>query len=260
MKIGLAGDWHGRTMWARRALATFAQHDIHDIIQLGDFGVGWPGGWNKYINEVNGACHKWDQWLLVVPGNHENYDFIEAAHGEATEYMAQVGSRVAVMPRGFRANIGGRSIVALGGAPSIDYERRQEGRTWWKAEAITDDDVARTTRGGHADIMVTHDAPDGGTDEVQKIIQTPQRESGWTHRGLAYAAEGRALMTQAFHGVKPKVFAHGHYHVADEKQVGDTKFLSLGCDGARMGNLVILDLETLEHEWVEVIHELDFRQ
>ncbi len=250
MKIGIAGDWHGNTNWARHAIATFASRDVHDIIQLGDFGLGWPGAWNQYINEVEGACVRWDTHLLVVPGNHENYDFIKALFEKAPRLLGQVASRVAVFPRGFRADIGGRTLLALGGAPSIDFEQRREGSSWWPAEMITDADVDFATSFGHVDIMVTHDAPDNGTDEVQRIIDSP---SGWSLRALAYAGQGRDKMNRAYDAIKPKVFAHGHYHVKGEKQTDDTKFLSLDCDGSLGGNLLILDLETLDHEWIPIL-------
>ena len=87
-----------------------------------------------------------------------------------------------------------------------------------------------------------------GTDKVQKIIDNPNY-GFWTREGLAYSAEGRELMNIAFAGVRPVLYAHGHFHVTDEAQVGDTKFLSLGPDGAK-GNCLTLDLETLEHEWL----------
>lgn len=63
-------------------------------------------------------------------------------------------------------------------------------------------------------------------------------------------------MNQAYNGVKPKVFAHGHYHVKGEKQTEDTKFLSLSCDGDADGNLLVLDTETLEHEWITILREI----
>lgn len=155
MKIGIAGDWHGNTKWARHAIATFAQHGVTDVIQLGDFGLGWPGRWNQYINEIEGACVRWGVFILVVPGNHENYNFMKAAAEKAPKLLTQVASHVAFFPRGFRAEIGGRSIVALGGAPSIDFELRRENHSWWRDEMITSDDVANVTAGGYADIMVT---------------------------------------------------------------------------------------------------------
>ena len=77
----------------------------------------------------------------------------------------------------------------------------------------------------------------------------------WTEQGLRYAREGRELMNIAFQGVKPKVFAHGHFHVWDELETEDTKFLSLNMNGA-FNNMAALDCETLEHEWLELIQEL----
>lgn len=57
-------------------------------------------------------------------------------------------------------------------------------------------------------------------------------------------------MQEAFLGVAPRLFAHGHYHVVDETPVRppdvdhDTDVWSLNCDGID-GNLRYLDLATL---------------
>lgn len=261
-RIGLAGDWHGSTGWARSAIAAFGRQGILHVHHVGDFGLGWPGGWNQYINEVAGACVKNDVYLYITPGNHENYDYIAGLFGDNPDEPAHITDRVCVLPRGYRSDLhyedangdaATRSYVSLGGAPSIDFEWRQEGLSWWQAEMITLEEAEKVAADGYADIMITHDAPDGGTDEVQRIIDTPWRDSGWSDRGLRYAKEGRMLMNIAFQGVRPKVFVHGHFHVGGEAQRGDTKFLSLDCDGSRSKNLVILNLETLDHEWVRLV-------
>jgi Icc-related predicted phosphoesterase len=54
-------------------------------------------------------------------------------------------------------------------------------------------------------------------------------------------------METAFNMVQPKVFVHGHFHAPDMKQVNDTLFVSLGCNG-QIANLGLLDLETLQVE------------
>lgn len=255
-KIGIAGDWHGNLDWAREALATFAANGITNVFHLGDFGLGWPGGrWPQYLNEVTGATVKHGIWLHIIPGNHENYDWINSRllDQNPEDGVIAVTDRISVFPRGYRFDLPhDRSGLALGGAPSIDFKSRTEGRSWWREEMITLAEAERVAEAGHADIMFTHDAPDGGTDAVQRIIDSPDGERFWGRPGILYAREGRELMNIAFAGVQPKVFAHGHFHVCDEKQVGDTKFLSFGCDG-QTGNLAILDLETLDHQWIPIL-------
>lgn len=116
---------------------------------------------------------------------------------------------------------------------------------------ITEAEARAVAEAGYADIMLAHDAPDYGTTKVQEIINTPPHVSGWSDSGLRYAKEGRTLMNIAFAGVKPKLFAHGHYHVFDATERGATKFLALACDGMH-GNVAILHLDTLELDLLTV--------
>lgn len=248
--VGLAGDWHGDTRWARAAIQRFSEAGIQRVFHLGDFGLGWPGGWGQYINEVAGACIKHNVFIDVIPGNHENYDWIRSRLlSQAPEDgIITITGKIRVLPRNYReSTYYGRTILALGGAPSIDFPNRIEGRSWWKDEMLTLEDVEKAASDGHADVMLCHDSPDGGTDEVQRIID--DANPMWSDAGLAYAREGRLLMNIAVEGVRPKVFAHGHFHVAGEKQTEHTKFLSLADNGKRR-NLAILDIETLDHDWI----------
>lgn len=253
IKIGLAGDWHGNTRFARHVIAKFAESDVRNIIQLGDFGLGWPGGWNQYINEVEGACTKHHVHLNVVEGNHENYDWM----AENLDYsdgtgLAKITKHVSVCNRGAIFDLPhDRTLMTLGGAPSIDFQFRTVRGSWWPEEMLTLEDVRAAAEQGHVDIMLAHDAPSVGTDEVMAIINMPPHKSVWSNSALAYAREGRLLMDMAFEGVKPKFFAHGHYHVFGEKRVDGTQFLSLDCDGTR-NNAAILDLETLEYEMLDL--------
>ena len=51
------------------------------------------------------------------------------------------------------------------------------------------------------------------------------------------------------------LFAHGHYHIADTKQVDNTLLLSLNCDNNQLANGV-LDLASLEFEWLPILRVL----
>ncbi len=249
MKIGIAGDWHGNTQWARFSISEFAARGITRVVQLGDFGLGWPGGWNQYINEVNGATYRHNVELDVVPGNHENYDWMSEQETD-DEGIIHIGERIRVLPRGHRETWDERVVLFLGGAPSIDYKSRYEGKSWWPAEMITVEEAESVAYDGHADIMFTHDAPDNGTDEVQRIIDDPFAIRNWGWAGIKYAETGRERMNIAFNGVQPKVFCHGHFHVAGYKEREDTTFVSFNCDGMPY-NMGVIDTETLEFVFLE---------
>lgn len=261
-RIGLAGDWHGNARWARHAIATFAAIGVNEVFQLGDFGLGWPGGWGQYFSEVAGACTRFNVNVYVVPGNHENYDWMDENLRYGENQVARIHEHIYVLGRGFRGSLPhGRTVAALGGAPSIDFPMRMEGRSWWKQEMIQPWEAEYQAMLGHADIMLAHDCPNGATDAVEDIIHNPLARTWWTDAGLNYAAEGRKLMDIAvygnddYEGVKPKLFAHGHYHVAGDTQRGDTRFISLNCDGMA-DNLVVLNLETLKPYGLSILAEI----
>lgn len=246
--VALAGDWHGNIRWAQSFIREVAQFSITRIYHLGDFGV-WPGEEGaKYLDHINKTAEFFDIEIWVTPGNHEDYSQInEIKVGD--DGLQWIRSHIALIPRGHRWEQDGRTFVSLGGAPSIDYQMRMEGRDWWPEEMISLEEAEKVAADGHADIMLTHDAPDGGTFAVQRIIDTPKEQSGWSAAGLSYAAEGRVLMNIAVAGVRPKLFAHGHFHVSDDSgPIIPTRYLALGADGMN-GNLAFLRVADLTVSW-----------
>jgi hypothetical protein len=247
--VGLAGDWHGSTDWAQSAIRQLAQCGVKRIYHLGDFGI-WPGDSGaRYLTRVNAAAKRYGLTLWVTPGNHEDYAQIAAIPAERDDGLQWITSNIALIPRCHRWEHGGRTFVSLGGAPSIDYQARTENVTWWPNEMITYGEACRVHEDGHADVMLTHDSPDGGTAAVQQIIDTPAAKSPWSIEGLNYAREGRLLMNHAVEGVRPKLLAHGHFHAPDDTgpQAG-TRYLSLGCDNQQM-NVALLRLDDLAVSW-----------
>lgn len=268
-RVGLAGDWHGNGRWAVSVLEWYASCGITEVYQVGDFGI-WPGNSGRsYLEMVVGACRRGAMRLWIVPGNHEDWDQIEDVAGEK-QILASGSSRagefeVALLPRGYTWEVEGRSFVAFGGAPSIDFEHRTEGKSWWPAEMPTMEHAKRL-EGVVADVMLCHDAPDGGTKRVQEIINTPPHLSMWSEAGLRYAREGRMVMNAAYALVDPKLYVHGHFHAADYRSDEETgkQWLSLGMDGEQ-SNAVVLDTDTLsvlsyrdiELEKIEKIEEAE---
>lgn len=243
--VGLAGDWEGNRAWARHALAVFAEHEVTRVFHLGDLGfLPGPRG-RQFLSEVEGGCRRHRITIYLTPGNHEDYARIARLPVDSNG-LARVTDHLAVLPRGHRWTMSGHSFVSLGGAPSVDFAGRVEGKTWWPEEMITTDDVSAVVAGGHADVMLTHDAPAPATPAVERIIRTGGG-SGWTRRGLDYAAVGRGRVTEAFQAVRPHLLAHGHFHVHDQALVQPDgwdhacQVLSLNRSGS-WGNLALLDL------------------
>jgi len=244
MEIGLAGDWHGNDRWAVSVLDTFAARGVKTVYHLGDFGI-WPGDGGKfYLQKIFETCEKHGITLWVTPGNHEDWTQIEDEKWTERQIIGGDKAKtweVALLPRGFFWELDGVSFISLGGAPSIDFEHRSEGKSWWPEEVIESHHLERLVK---ADVMLCHDSPDGGTLQVQHIISS--NPMGWSQKGLTYCAKGRNLMNQAVEIVEPKLFVHGHYHVFGYRKDEETgrQWLSLNCDG-QYGNVAILDTENM---------------
>ncbi|WP_062318114.1 metallophosphoesterase family protein [Demequina maris] len=214
MKVALLGDTHGRENWIVYALDRFAAEGLTTVIQVGDLGV-WPGPtaarmWNR-IDEL--LTHH-GQTMMVAPGNHEDYDEIARLEARDDGWL-RFRDHILLAPRGHRTEIAGRSLCWLGGAASVDrgwrlaHQQLTGQRTWWAGEAISDEDVQATIAGGPADIMVSHEAPQG-VPSIEAAIQG--NPHGFLPEDLAYAQEVRGRFTEAFTAVQPKLLLHGHYH------------------------------------------------
>ena len=250
MIVGILGDTHGQQRWTGFALWTYAQHGIDTVYQVGDFGFGKSnsGKSDPFSKFVNDKANTLGIRLVVIPGNHEDYDVIDSVPVSDDGWQHYM-SNIDIAPRGHRWTQEGVSFVALGGAPSVDRmwrlsQQRPKLKLWWHQEAITEEDVERTVAGGHADVMLAHDAP--FVQQIQKVIGS--NPHGFPRKDIEYAYEGRKLIDRAFAGVKPKVFVHGHYHFNVDETVnwpdGESRVFGLNRDG-QAGAIGFLDLETL---------------
>lgn len=203
MHIGVMGDLHGDLAHATRVLGMFADKGVRVILQLGDFGVIWPGDWCPDLSQLSGALAQAGQVLYFVDGNHEFFprllDFEISADG-----VRWVAWNIGHLPRGFRTRIGGgtHTLAALGGANSHDRQWRIEGESWWSEEQITQDDL--DALGSElVDILVGHESPAG--------IRT-RDETGASLVEMAYAHESQQMFRLALLQVRPQLTLGGHYH------------------------------------------------
>jgi len=250
--VALAGDWHGNTRWALARITELAERGVELILHLGDFGI-WPGTSGRtYLGRLEEACAQHRVSICVTPGNHEDWGLLTrlwTEPGQAGRPL-RLTPNIVVLPRGYRFEIEGRSFVSLGGAPSVDLANRTQGKNWWPEEMITPEDVEAVVACGYADVMLAHDAPLAPYEVDQLAHIRAHNEWGWPDRGLAYARVGAERMHEAFLGVAPRLFVHGHYHVVGEATVAlpgrdyDTRIWSLNCDGVD-GNVRYLDLGAL---------------
>jgi len=262
MRIGLLGDVHGERAWMSRALDVLLASEIDAIWQLGDLGV-WPSGesqkdWDKVSRRLERAGVS----MFVAPGNHEDYDQIDALTPREDGWLLY-RDQILLAPRGHRTEVAGLTVLWLGGAGSIDRScrladmaARQRERdkyrssrpvvkTWWEQEYVTEADVERCIAGGPADIMVCHDAP-------HPVAGIELAQDGANTEDLRLAEESTGRLTRVVAEVQPRLLLHGHHHIRVDSTYETTGTSTRVCGFARDGMneaLGILTIPTLEVEW-----------
>jgi len=250
-RVAFAGDWHGNLSWVQRAIPFLAREarGVRTILHVGDFGI-WPERQGKgFLASVDYWCGRAGiERVLVTAGNHEDWDRLDAAFARQPGEAVQLSNVVWAMPRGYRFSLAGRTFMSFGGAASLDYAHRIVGKSWWLTEVPTEEDVAAAVEGGSVDVLISHEAVNGGTTEVQRVLSS--NLSGWSAEALAYAATSRDRVTRVWNAVRPAVLAHGHMHLKDEIELDDgRRVYSLGQD-SQDGNLALLSLEDLRWTWL----------
>lgn len=242
-RIGVAGDWHGNTAWAVRAIRRITgllpRDEPRVIVHLGDFGI-WPGpGGLDYLSRLDTVLTATGTSLMFVDGNHEDHTRL-ASMRRSADGTARVTNSIWHLPRGYRWQWHGREWLALGGAVSLDRAGRVPGRDWWPGEEISMSEASAVVEGGHADVMVTHECPAG----VQHEFDPPP--SWWDPADLRRNDAHRELMRQVVLRVRPSWLMHGHLHRAYQRTVdvgaGPFEITGLDCDGADRGNWAILNV------------------
>lgn len=121
--VGVAGDWHGNIVWIQRAIPAFHRvfPDVKTLLHLGDFGLYRDRGGKGFRNAVDYWCKRTGiERVLVTPGNHEDWDWLEQLFAVHPGEPVQVSEVIWVMPRAYRFELGGASLMSFGGAGSVD--------------------------------------------------------------------------------------------------------------------------------------------
>lgn len=267
MAIYVTGDTHGREgmlerLWSRPMQA--AAPDKSDcLIVCGDFGCVWdklrrdgsePDQERKFLDRLDMQ----GPTVLFVPGNHENYDRLT---GLPDDGVLRSWLFKGLRPEGRRAmlegyprkpwnggtvreirpsvlmledgifDVGGKRILAIGGAPSHDISDgilhprsymyksefddayvamalsgalfRVEHVSWWRQEVPSRahmDKVLGAVRGASVDAVVTHDMP----DSVRSVL------------GLADPNPVAEFLDEIKSAVAYGDWFCGHYHIDEE--------------------------------------------
>ena len=189
------GDIHGKV---DRYLKLLARHRGEPSVQLGDFGIGFPG----------------DAPLPPLPGNawflRGNHDNPEAARSHGN-YLGDYGSRT----------IDGSRIFYLSGAWSCDQWQRTEGVNWWRDEELRVAELQAAVdlyEKLKPEIVLTHDGP----DEAVRSLLAGQA----AHKELTRTSTGNAL-NAILEAHRPRKWIFGHWHTRFRRRIGGTEFRCL---------------------------------
>ncbi len=246
-KVWVAGDWHGNVPWLQILLPALKRNDpsIRTLLHVGDF-------WMNLESVDYWASRAALDRLLVIPGNHEPWGEYRSVLGDNPGCAVQVSRTVWLLPRPWRFWIGERSILALGGAASIDRLERSENVDWWPDERIRGEEVASAIMSGAADVMLTHETPDSTpVPQIQEILDS---DSGAPEAVKRELFESRQHIDRAWDGCFPALLLHGHMHVFGEGVASDgRKVVSLDRDGAVRGNVASLRLRDLSLDYPRIV-------
>lgn len=213
-EIIIQGDSHGLS-WIRKALDRIP--DGTDWFHVGDVGVGFQTydmDWQT-LETINNLCYQRGVRFFAVRGNHDSPGW-----WKNTQF-----SNLWLVPDYTEFEFpNGKTLLAVGGAFSIDRCMNIENVSWWKGE-LTPPLVGGTN--GFYDYIISHDCP----SFVNKPSASLKHFGGLPekHR-LAFgkdlieeAEEQRQVMNGIFYSAQPKGWLYGHYH-------NDYKETKEGCD------------------------------
>lgn len=237
-KILLVGDVHGNEFFARNCVDKAVLEHVDVIIQVGDFGYwehtqsgrNFLDGLEKRLVEARGVRPGLEWWFL--DGNHENHDML-AELSRDDRGLGEVRDHIFHIPRGWRCRFGEYEWGFVGGAFSIDYQRRTKGISIWDQEQTTLADIDALGR-ARLDVLCAHDVFAG----VDLDVVCPFRFN-LNARDEAHANETRILLADAVAATKPSRYFHGHWHNAYEYQMGKVSVCGLGAENLQLGTRVV---------------------
>lgn len=237
MRVAFLGDTHANTQATYQVIDKVAELGVDTIIQCGDFGF-WPRlplG-QKFLRKISHRLVNNGIILHWADGNHEDHSRLPHHQTEPWEHDANIIWH----PRGTVSEMGGKKVLWMGGAVSVDKYYRTPGYDWFANEIPSQEEWDRGLTAGKVDIMVSHDAPQGIVlKSTMRVREELIRASDHMRFGLSSVMEA----------TRPRLVAHGHWHHRMTTLIGEVLVLSLGCDHDPLRERgLVLDLEALDTE------------
>lgn len=190
------------------------------IFILGDGGFLWhEDEYSDFNGELITTLNKWmkelHSILVVVPGNHENYERIYSLpkvsiDGDCKGEFREISPWIKYIERYGEYTFEGKDFLVLGGARSLDKIYRHEGE-WFPDETFSieeKDRIVSLIKDAEYDYVLAHTCPDY---IVHKIFGT-----------INYRDSNSEFFDKVMNYISPKVWFFGHFH--PEKIQGEWNF------------------------------------
>ncbi len=217
------GDLHGRVNDLSNLLQHAEAKGAAAIVQVGDFGLGFPDRcWDEFFQK-RARQGKWTVPVYTCAGNHDNWDWLDqltAEQGNPNQVEIYPGGGLYFIPRGNMVEIDGISHLFLGGAESTDRHHRVEGVSWWAREEPNHQEFEKffdALENQKPDTIVAHEAP------LRVKLDRARRNQSYTPRMLENALK--------LSNHQPKRWYFGHHHLLEKWKVEKTKFYCSGLHG-----------------------------
>lgn len=190
----LIGDIHGNLKKLHKVLG-----DIDDdVLCVGDVGVGFSSvGQNPVLPDR----------FFFIRGNHDNPYWCKKHSKFVGDYGMWNG------------------IFVLGGARSIDKERRTENIDWWRDEELSYADCQEALELYYdlkPRIVVSHDAPFSLQPEIKIAAVAKDPLVAGYGEPRPYATP--MVMDEMFSVHQPDLWVMGHWHCKYQKDINGTRF------------------------------------
>ena len=208
----VTGDTHGDLT---RVWNFIDKIDINNencnIIIAGDAGLCWRYDKQDLDFHIKNHENKYKTHIYFIDGNHENFNILKSFPIDKTG-IAHLSKHIHYIPRGSRLliNFGDyfKTLLAIGGADSIDKFRRTPNLNWWEEEQITEKDIEGIN--GDFDYVITHCCPIS-VFENNKIYLCTLNNILDNNDFEYHISENR--LEQLKNNITFKKWFFGHYHI-----------------------------------------------
>lgn len=213
--IFIIGDLHGDYRGLINLINIVPEGSL--IICVGDFGIGFPQTKDlSYYEILNNRLAYKNVMVYTIRGNHDNPSWFAGGINRKPIGL----SHIKLIPDYTYKNINGEIFAFVGGAISIDRNRRVNGISYWEDEAVW----LEPLNFQKADVLICHTAPSylPPVDSDERLIKAIFNfNGGYDQKLFDDLKEERKKMDEIVRGINPDNIYYGHFHFSTEVEEED---------------------------------------